>query len=42
MDVSYLMILGVSFVAIDFVFALIFLEGELVLESWCQLWRGTL
>ena len=37
MDVSYLMIL-----VLFFVFHFRFLEGELVLESWRRLWRGTL
>ena len=44
MDVSYLMILVLFFffVFFFFVFHFRFLEGELVLESWRRLWRGTL
>ena len=43
MDVSYLMILVLFFCFFFvFVFHFRFLEGELVLESWRRLWRGTL
>ena len=43
MDVSYLMILVLFyFFFVVFVFCFRFLEGELVLESWRRLWRGTL
>ena len=43
MDLSYLMILVLFyFFFVVFVFCFRFLEGELVLESWRRLWRGTL